>query len=277
MLAGSSAAGEPAAPKVNEVADPALTTYRCVQSFTEGQKRRAKDKLLSARAEFRECSQGACPELTRKPCEEWLKELQVLVPTVSISATMADGTEISKVRATLDDSLGLGDVDATPIEIDPGPHRVKVEVLGFEAQERAFEIAAGTHELPLRFRFGSPGATDQAGEEGTSTAAAIGWTGVAFAAAGLVVGAVTGGLAMSNKAQLEDDCAARNCTQEDIDSGAIPATVSTVSFIVAGVGALVGIIGLAVDLSADEPAGGDASAATMRIGPGSLALRVRFP
>jgi hypothetical protein len=249
-----------------------------VQSFTAGQQLRAGDKLLAARAEFRECSQAACPELTRKPCAEWLEELEVLVPTVSISATKADGAVIPTVRATLDGSLGLGELDDTPLEIDPGEHRVKVEVPGFEAQERSFEIAAGTHELPLRFRFGStaPAGPDQAGG-GTSTAAAIGWTGVALAAAGVVVGAVTGGLAMSNKAQLEDDCAAGNCTQEDIDSGAVPARVSTVSFIVAGVGALVGIIGLAVELSGDDPAAGTPSAGEMLIGPGSLAWRVRFP
>jgi hypothetical protein len=277
LLAVSPAAGAPEAPKANSAADPAQITYRCVQSFDAGQKLRATSRLLAARAEFRECAQDACPELTSKPCSGWLSELELLVPTASIIVTAIDGSALPEARATLD-GLAVGEVDGAPLELDPGQHRIKVEVPGFEAQERTFQIEAGTHELPLRFRFGSlaPLGAGQSGEQGTSALAVVGWTGVALAAAGVVVGAVTGGLAMSNKAQLEDDCGAGQCTQDDIDGGRVPAKVSTAGFIVGGVGALVGIICLAVDLSGDEPATESSARAELLLGPGTLTWRASF-
>lgn len=277
-LPGVPAAAAPKAPTSSSATDPAQITHRCVQSFTESQKLRETEKLLAARTELRRCAEPACPELTRKPCAEWLKELEVLVPTVSIDVARSDGKAIAAVRVTLDDSLTLPEPSGAPVEVDPGAHRLKVEVAGFGPQEQSFEIAAGTHELPLRFRFGPAEAAAQTGDEARapSAAAIVGWTGVALAAAGLVAGAVSGGVAMSNKSDLDDECAAGRCTQDDIDAGSLPAHVSTASFIVAGVGALVGIICLAVDASTEEPAAGGAAAQWL-IGPGNLAWQVRFP
>ena len=63
--------------------------------------------------------------------------------------------------------------------------------------------------------------------------------------AGLVLGAVTGFLAMSKHSDLSNSCTNGNCpatSQSDVDSYHTMALLSTVGFVVAGVGAAAGVV-----------------------------------
>jgi hypothetical protein len=282
--------GGDAAPVAPE--DRTLIEQSCLRSFNEGQRLRASGQLLEARRELATCAQPSCPELMANPCSQWLAELRVLVPSIVVTVTNADGVAIGEGRVEIDGAFAPVSLAGRPFELDPGKHLVRVHVRGFAPEERAFELAPGTHALPLRFRFeppapsagkggalsgkgGAPPGTGP-GDDAMSTLAVTGWTAVALAAAGVVVGAVTGGLAAANKAELDEDCAAGACTDEDIDSGVVPAHVSTVSFAVAGVGALVGIVCLALDSGPDDEGATSAATSELVLGAGSLAWRGRF-
>jgi hypothetical protein len=70
------------------------------------------------------------------------------------------------------------------------------------------------------------------------------------ASVGTVVGSVTGLMAMSKKSSVDEECVAGRCppsTHDDIDAGRTLGTVSTVSFVLAGAGAAVGVWALLGD------------------------------
>lgn len=70
--------------------------------------------------------------------------------------------------------------------------------------------------------------------------------GFGVGAAGLIVGSVTGVMAMSAEGDLADECPNMKCksaNKDDLDSAKTKATISTVGFIVAGVGIAVGVVG----------------------------------
>ena len=95
--------------------------------------------------------------------------------------------------------------------------------------------------------------------------------------AALVVGAITGGLAMGDHSDLEDNCPGGQCPpeqQDTLDSFHTMGTVSTVGFIAGGVLAATGVVLLLTAPSAaEEPA---ATVVEARFGPGSLSATVRF-
>ncbi len=75
------------------------------------------------------------------------------------------------------------------------------------------------------------------------------WVGLGVAGAGAIVGAITGGVSFARAKDLQKTCADNLCPPEqqgDIDQMILLANVSNVSFAVAGAGAIVGIIGLAI-------------------------------
>jgi hypothetical protein len=267
--------------------DQTFIARSCLDAFNDGQRLRANGQLLAARRELSTCAADSCPELMNKPCAQWLAELRVLLPSIVVSATRADGSAVEAGRIEVDGVAARDRFGGDPIELDPGKHVVRAEIPGIAPRQAEFEIAPGTHSLPIRLRFEAPprapsapqsAAAKAPAEEGPSHAlAAVGWTGVAFGAAGLVVGAITGGVAVSNKSRLKDDCAAGACTQDDIDRGVIPAHVSTASFVVAGAGLAVGIICLVLDAGSDDAAGADRVARSeLVLGPASLSWRARF-
>jgi len=80
--------------------------------------------------------------------------------------------------------------------------------------------------------------------------------GFGLTAAGLIVGTIAGGIAVSKTSTLRDECGGTVCPksrQSDIDSAKNMAGLSTVSFVVAAIGAVVGINGLLL-WNADRPA-----------------------
>ena len=97
--------------------------------------------------------------------------------------------------------------------------------------------------------------------------------GFSVAGVGLIAGAITGGLSLSTAGDIDEMCMP-NCPEsfrDDYDTGLALAHVSTVSFAVAGAGAVVGVVGL---LLPGPAVGGDR--AQLRVGPGSLSLQGRF-
>lgn len=98
--------------------------------------------------------------------------------------------------------------------------------------------------------------------------------GFGVAGAGLAVGTVTGILAISKLSAAKDSCVDKTCypdARSNLDASHTMGTISTIAFVVAGVGATVGVIGLVV--------GGDKHgepAVSLGVGPGSLSMSGTF-
>ena len=119
-----------------------------------------------------------------------------------------------------------------------------------------------------------PTQPDTGEQSGLSPVAIVGF---AVAGAGVLVGTITGIVHLTETSALEDECPNSVCPpdrQEDIDDTATIGHVSTVSFIVAGAGAAMGIIAAVLSDSGEPEQSG--SIVRPLVGPGFLGLEGRF-
>ncbi len=148
--------------------------------------------------------------------------------------------------------------------VDPGQHLVKASAEGYKPAETSFTVAEGANaeakvkleKLEGAAALAATPATGTTPASSTSPAAAdTGSKGssnktlalVAFGVggAGLVVGAITGAIALGKHSDLETACPDGKCAssqQDSVDSYKTMGTISTIGFIVAGVGGVTGAV-----------------------------------
>ena len=106
------------------------------------------------------------------------------------------------------------------------------------------------------------------------------YVGFGTAALGAIVGSVTGAVSVSKASRVKSACAAKECppsAQDDIDGAKATGTISTISFVVGGVGAVVGIVALVVGGGRSEPSTGSSGArVTPYVGLGTVGLTGAF-
>lgn len=161
-------------------------------------------------------------------------ESGTVTPTVTL-----DGQPVS--------SAGLG----LERPVDPGAHAVHAEAPGYKPADTRFEVAAaGKAEAKLVLEKAPESAiaktttTTTTGEsDGLSTRKKAAIVALGVGGAGLVFGAITGILAVSKHSDLADQCPNDVCPatlQDKNDSYRTMGTLSTVGFLVGGVGAVTG-------------------------------------
>jgi hypothetical protein len=205
------------------------------------------------------------------------------IPSLSIQVTgPPTGTVKLEIdgRALDDAAVGL------PLRLDPGQHRVRISAPGYLPQIRSVELAAGAAERLEVFLEVDPHASTEPppppplGVEPTPadafTVPTVAIVSFALAGAGLVVGAITGGLSLAKVSELEEACGGRRdaCPTHlkgDHQGMLVLANVSNVSFALAGAATLVGFVTLFTLQEDDESA-----AVTGVISPMGAGLVGRF-
>lgn len=173
---------------------------------------------------------------------------------------------------------------------NPGAHEVTVGAKGHAATTVKVELAEGEHTVvDVELTVGDPGVAGQPpgapdastdppvdgpGEhDGVHRDGAIHplvWAGIAIGGAGIVVGAIAGGVAASQAGAVSDRCADDVCDENDTalrgdyDAALTTAHISTVGFVVGGAGVGLLIIGLLL------PSDGDAAPTEARVRPALL-------
>lgn len=173
--------------------------------------------------------------------------------------------ELAGARLTLDERELAPDELAAPIVVEAGTHEVVVVMDGQPPAVHAIEARDGEIVelvLPAPQRepapSPAPSPTSPAPNEGLSAqeTAAIVVGGVG--AVGLVLGAVFGALALSDKSSSDELCSENDvCHPEGIelrDQAATKATISTATFVVGGAAAAAAIVLAATAPSSDEVA-----------------------
>jgi len=160
-----------------------------------------------------------------------------------------------------------------PRVVDPGHHVVvaktprgegKEEVDVAEAEQKRVEITLVLAPAPpLADQAPPAGETPATTSKTVHTPTILTWGGIGLGGAGVVVGAVTGGLSLSKKSTLNSECPNHICGPSGystLNSANTLATVSDIAFIAAGVGAGVAVVSLVLghklpsDTSAPPPA-----------------------
>ena len=126
---------------------PDDTADACFSAAERAQPLLRQKKLREARALLESCARDVCPRVARSDCREWLAEATDAQPSIVIEAHEVRGRgpvrDVSVARAIIDDSLVVDQVDATPIVIDPGHHRLRLERAGADAVVQEVDVREG--------------------------------------------------------------------------------------------------------------------------------------
>jgi hypothetical protein len=232
----------------------------------------------------RESGARLSPE-DRTTVDEALAALQKHIGTLALDANVAGAT----VHV---DGEPVGTTPLTsPIALDPGAHTIALRKDGYADAERRVDVRAGSStnlsvalvglEPPPAMH--ASAATQSALPSEPRAAPGPGWSplvyaGFGVAAAGVVTGSITGALAMGKASAVSPHCAGTRCPTSvdgDLHAGLTLGNVSTVSFVVAGVGAGAGLVGLFVFARKDAAPRQEVGVAPW-IGPASAGLQGTF-
>jgi hypothetical protein len=187
----------------------------------------------------------------------------------SLTLTLKNVPDGVTPDVTIDGAEVPAEVLGHPRKLNPGHHAIEakagtatgkqeVDIAEKETKEVTIELPAQEAAPPAPPPDESKPA-EQPAESSRGNKVMI-WGGFGLAAVGVVAGSVTGIMALSKASSIKGSpaCSGSTCNTSvdgDLSSGKTMATVSTISFIAAGVGATIGVIGLFVG------GGGDAAAA----------------
>ncbi|MEQ9321407.1 MAG: tetratricopeptide repeat protein [Polyangiaceae bacterium] len=223
-------------------------------------------------------------------------DLQPRIPQLTIEVN--DLPEGASVAVTVDGATVPPALLGVARPTDPGDHLIEATVGGTKRAQR-ITLAEGARERVTLDMSGAAGTPVQpqppthgpgpvspvppmpdepppADTGSSSVMATVGWVAIGLGGAGIVAGAIAGGLAIAKKGDLDDNCPGGECPPEfhgDVDSFQTTRVVSTVGLIAGGVLAAGGVV-----LVLTAPGGDDGGHATVKlhVQPAGVGLSGRF-
>ncbi len=259
-------------------------TKGCVEAFGQAQTLRRDGKLRAAREQLVRCSQPQCPALIVSKCVPWLSEIDKAIPSIVVAAQDAQGRDAIAVRVSIDGVVVANKLDGLPMPLDPGPHKLRLELQGMPPILRDLVLTQGEKGRRIQVRFAptKPLATTvppPPPPPEDSSVSPLAYVGFGLGAAGLLVGTISGAVSLSNGSALKEECGGDVCTEEhrdSYDSGVTIAHVSTVGFVIAGVGATLGVVGLLIGPSRSRTQGAVAPTLRLQLGVGHIGFEARY-
>lgn len=122
-------------------AEGATSVAQCYDAHETGQLQRKRGELRKARASFAACGQTSCPSIVQHDCVAWAAELVTQQPSIVIAVVRNDGTDVLGASVSIDGAPVT--VDGRTLDVDPGVHRMRVEVPGEPPLEQRFAVREG--------------------------------------------------------------------------------------------------------------------------------------
>jgi hypothetical protein len=237
-----------------------------------GRLREARQAAESVRDMKVEPSEPEPYRRARQQALSLIEELSARIPVVRVEVTGASPG--SAVRIQLDGAdVSAGSAEAG-IPLDTGVHSLVVTAPGHKGASESFTLVEGERRrVPMRL-------VHPKRVESRAVPKTLMYTGFGIGAAGVVVGSITGLVALSKAGNVKDKCVDNLCppeTRNEADSSKAFGRVSNVSFAVGLAGAALGTIGWVLYRSSDsrEQAASGAEV-TASVQPGGMALVGRF-
>ncbi len=274
-------------------------TDACISASEKALGLHKAEKLIDERSSLSICAASSCPDAISSSCQQRLAQVKQAIPSIIFFAKDANGQDVAAVKVIVDGIPYADHLEGSPIVMDPGEHQVRFEaegqapivhrfVLHSNEQNRRETVTLGApaplqpaipKALPVETRplETTAGSTTSSAERGHAQRVAglvVGGVGVA----GLLAGAVAGGLSLSAHGNYEKDCGsnigapAGFCNAAGVSGesdAATKGTISTVAFIAGGAAVAAGAA-----LFLFSPRG--SSAPQVGVGPGSLWVQGRF-
>lgn len=189
----------------------------CFSAAERAQPLMKQHRLREARAELETCARDACPRVARSDCREWLAQLTREQPTVLVAAHEVRGAEVRDVhgvRAVVDGAIVLDDVDAIPMPLDPGRHRVRLTRAGAEPLEQEIDVRDGDRQVVHAY-WRAPTAVETPSRPTPTAVYVTGAAGIAAVAAGAAL-EIAG---LTRRGELDATCRpTRTCAPSDVDA-----------------------------------------------------------
>ncbi len=170
----------------------------------------------------------------------------------------------STPRITIDNVTLPAEAATVPRVLNPGAHAVVVEANGQRVQSDITLAEGQTSELDVEIPPAKaepvvaslPPTTEPPPPVEDRKLSPLVYAGFGAGAVGIGVGTVTGILTLSKASALKDACRDKQCpasSQSDIDSASTTGAISTVAFVIGGVGIAVGVVGLFMSGRSEAP------------------------
>jgi hypothetical protein len=185
-------------------------------------------------------------------------DLGRLVPALTVNVSGPGGVTLA-AEVRVDDEIVPSESLGHPRRINPGAHRVVAVADGYRRAEAMVELREGESralDLALEPQPDGDSPVDPPGAASTAPALlpTTAWVAFGVGAAALVAGVVTGAVTLAQAGDLEDACPDKRCPageEEALDRTVALSHASTTLFVVAGVGAALGVV--AVLVGDDQP------------------------
>ena len=209
-------------------------------------------------------SETARSAKAREEADRLAGGLRARIPSLTVHIT---GADMSAVTVTIDGAALPTNALLAPRPVNPGKHEVVASGAGKPPVTRTADVAEGeTKVVELDVGAGVAAATAPAAPLNAAPSAPLVprggegpgplvYAGFGLAAAGVVVGSITGAVAMSKASSVKQACSGLDCPTSvngDLQTGRSLGNVSTGAFIVAGVGIVAGAIGLVLPRRTEE-------------------------
>jgi hypothetical protein len=238
-------------------------TYMALGKLVE-----ARETFLSVARIAPEREETSRSTAARKASADFAEQLRPRIPSLVVHII---GVPEDSVAVTIDGASVPTAALVAPRLVDPGSHRVVAATTSGGNAETTIELKEGETrnvELKIVLTGGTPppavvappaaartSPPIQAPAESTQATPAstglgpLAYGGFGVAAVGIVAGTVTGVMSLSRASAVKNACDGMVCPRSvdgDLSSGRALGTVSTISFAVAGAGAVAGVIGLLI-------------------------------
>lgn len=166
-------------------------------------------------------------------------------------------------RIIIDNVTVPAEAASAPRVLNPGAHAVVVEANGQRVQSDITLAEGQTAQLDVEVpaakvapALTTPPTTEPPAPVEDRKLSPLVYAGFGAGAVGIGVGTVTGILTLSKASSLKDACRDKQCpasSQSDIDAASTTGAISTVAFVVGGLGIAVGVVGLFMSGRSEAP------------------------
>jgi hypothetical protein len=295
---------------VGMAADPAVMV--CLNANRTASELEAQHKLRAERVQLAICAADKCPADVRKECLHRLEEVNEQMPTVVFEVKDASGRDLTAVKVTMDGEVVAERLDGSPLALDPGEHAFRFEAPGLPLLTQTTLLRAGDRNRHVPVTFGPPpeapkpppvtpavvpmqvprpattpmvvaeSSTPSVSTETTapepktplSTRRKLAISAGSVGLAGIVTGAVFGGLSLSALSTLNGECPSHtHCSQQAFNDRNNAMTYATVSDVGIIAGAVLVAGGVTLWFTAPKE---QVPTTGLQIVPGGLRLTGRF-
>ena len=166
-------------------------------------------------------------------------------------------------RIIIDNVTVPAEAASAPRVLNPGAHAVVVEANGQRVQSDITLAEGQTAQLDVEVpaakvapALTTPPTTEPPAPVEDRKLSPLVYAGFGAGAVGIGVGTLTGILTLSKASSLKDACRDKQCpasSQSDIDAASTTGAISTVAFVVGGLGIAVGVVGLFMSGRSEAP------------------------